>query len=209
MYIGKHQTLFERIPDMVFMEEVYNEIRLGKDKFLHDFRQKHYSVVKEYDIMVDSESLEKQINIFLAEGNFLPNKQLATIKKDIRLALKSQIGSGDLDILAQCEDNLKSGDDTIIVVTHDAELHFLLMNKSHKTLFLLEFIIENFDKFSDFDIGILDYLNHYCLSKYPLDLKQLRTTFGDAASSVYLRKFKINQFMKNLRPHRGKVIIPT
>jgi hypothetical protein len=201
MRIGKTDSFFEKIQGMGCMEEVYNEVKTN-EHFLDECKDILHTLRDEYKLNVDLNSIQNQRDYFLNNITPVSNKDLIKIKKEWRdelIKLNIKIGKGDLDILAYCKKENST------VITHDETLFSLLADEA-KTLFLIEFIMEDIDNLDDIGIGELNYLYYHCLARYDLSLKELREKLGIAGNKIFIRKNKILKFLNNKHPFQNVAI---
>lgn len=207
MRICKTHYFFSNVQDMGYLEIICSEIERRKESFLKECETLLPTLNDEFGLEVTIEKIRSELDSFLKNKCPISSEGIGHIKDDVRkeiIALKGiKIGEGDFEII--CHSRIKKP----TVVTHDENLFSLLINYT-KTIFLIEFIMENKENLSDVKGGCLKYLWYGCLKRYDLDLKGLRNHFGSiAGNNLHLRRLQIFDFLDEMLPLQNKTIIPS
>jgi hypothetical protein len=195
------------VEEMVYLETVCNEVENKREQFLEECKHSLPELKEKFGLTSTLEEIRAELANFLKNKCPFSNVEIKNKKKEVRkeiIQLKHiKIGDGDFEII--CQSRLHN----LTVITHDENLFSLLINHA-KTLFLIEFIIENKDKLSDIEPQSVSYLWYGCLPRYNLALNELRQKFGIiAGNNLHLRRLRILNYLEDVLPLQNKTIIPT
>ena len=207
MRIGKTSYFFTNVEEMIYLEKVFGEVERRQNDFIEECKVLLPKLKEEFELDMSIEQIKTELSEFLKNKCPLSSEDIKDKIEEVRkelIALKGiKVGEGDFEII--CHSRIKNP----TVITHDENLFSLLINHA-KTLFLIEFIIENKEKLPNVQAQCIKYLWYGCLKRYDLALKELRTKFGViAGNNLYVRRVRILNYLEDVLPLQNKTIIPT